>query len=85
MASLQRVDERRSFAKLNSVSLKSIEKGQQISMYNFRISWPTLVKLSIEDLHAVPLSNCEFHDNWLSENRTSHKGVNDIWPAFFSL
>jgi len=43
------------------------------------------MKLSTGDLHAVPLSNCEFHEKWFSESRTSHKGVNDIWPAFFPL
>jgi len=75
-----------SFVKLNRhVTVTSIEGGKQISMYNFRISWPIVVKLSKEDLHAVPLSNCEFHENLWSESRTSRKGVNDILPAFFSL
>jgi hypothetical protein len=40
------------------------------------------IQLGTEDLHVMPISNCEFCENRCSERHTSVQSVNDILPHF---
>ena len=40
------------------------------------------IQLGTEDLHVMPLSNCEFCENPCSETHTSVQKVNNILPHF---
>ena len=40
------------------------------------------MKFSVGILQVMPLSNCEFCENWCCDNQSLLKGANDIFTVF---
>jgi hypothetical protein len=51
-------------------------------MNTFHIFLTVWVTFVFEDPHVMPLSSCEFRENWCSDSCTLLENVNEILPCF---
>ena len=68
-----------SFVQVISVTVLLYLRALNISTSPFHISWPPLVKFSIEDFHIILFWNREFGENRCSKGHTLLKRGNEVF------